>query len=238
MSSPNLIEMKNVFYRLLKDLFDLFFPKLCLSCHREISSDKKVICVDCELKLPLSHTHWGKNTKNRGVFISIPNIRHAFSLYFFEEDSVVEKMLYQLKYEGNQSIGRFFGRKLAGIIREGGYQFDGIVGVPLHPKRQRKRGFNQVDVIGESLGEALKIPYTGTYIKRVKNTPKLSKTKQNRGDILQHAFELTIEQKLPSRHYLLLDDIFTTGATLSACSQCILKDKNVCLSIATVALRN
>lgn len=230
--------MKNVFSTLLLDLFDLFFPKLCPGCDREISSKKKALCFECELELPLCYNHWTTDKESLMLTNRISNIHHAFSLYFFEENSVLEKMLYQLKYGGNKEIGRFFGRKLAGIIQEGGYQFDGIVGVPLHPKRKRKRGFNQVDVIGKSLGEALGIPYTGTYIKRVKNTPKLSKTKQNRGHILHNAFILDRKHAFASGHYLLLDDIFTTGATLSACINCIQKNKNVCLSIATVAFRN
>lgn len=190
MSLPNLIEMKKVFFSLLLDLFDLFFPKLCPGCDREILPQKKILCFECELELPFCYNHWINGEESFLFSNQIPNIHHAISLYYFEENSVLEKMLYQLKYGGNKEIGRFFGRKLAGVVQENGCQFDGIVGVPLHPKRKRKRGFNQVDIIGESLGEALGIPYTGSYIKRIKNTPKLSKTKQNRGHILHNAFTL------------------------------------------------
>ena len=78
-------------------------------------------------------------------------------------------------------------------------------------KRRRKRGFNQVDIIGKTAAKALGIPYYDTVLVRTKNTPPLSKVNGERSAILENAFE--IKQQLPAKHYLLLDDIFTTGAT-------------------------
>ena len=145
--------------------------------------------------------------------------------------------MYALKYQGNKEIGLFFGRKLAAAMVATKEDYDGIIGVPLHVKRRRKRGFNQVDIIGKAAAKALDIPYYGTALVRTKNTPPLSKVNGERNAILVNAFE--INQQLPAgKYYLLLDDIFTTGATLNACASILLEETAISLSIASVAYRN
>ena len=124
-----------------------------------------------------------------------------------------------MKYKGNRSVDLFFGQKLASLIAEAQLQFDGIIGVPLHPKRKRRRGFNQVDLIGERAANSLNIPYYGNFLKRVKHAPKLSQANKDRTEILQDAFRINSRIKLSKGHYLLIDDILTTGATLKACSR-------------------
>lgn len=116
-------------------------------------------------------------------------------------------------------MGLFLGQKLASLIAEAQLHFDGIIGVPLHPKRKRRRGFNQVDLIGECEAIALNIPYYGNFLKQIKQTPKLSQVNRDRKEILQDAFRINTRIKLSKGHYLLIDDILTTGATLKACSR-------------------
>jgi len=164
-------------------------------------------------------------------------IKQSFALYYFESTGLMEKLLYALKYQGNKEIGHFFGRKLAAAMVATKEDYDGIIGVPLHVKRRRKRGFNQVDIIGKTAAKALGIPYYDTVLVRTKNTPPLSKVNGERSAILANAFE--IKQPLPAgKHYLLLDDIFTTGATLNACASILLEETAISLSIASVAYRN
>ena len=148
----------------------------------------------------------------------------------------MERLLYALKYQGNKAVGLFFGKKLAAAIVESQVKYDGIIGVPLHLIRKRKRGFNQVDIVGKATSEALDIPYFSKVIIRTKNTPPLSKSKGKRSSVLSQAFAL--RQPLPAQgHYLLIDDIFTTGATLDACAITLLNQHAISLSIATIAYR-
>ena len=88
----------------------------------------------------------------------VPRLKHLFSLYYFEPTGIMESMLYALKYQENKTVGVFFGRKLAAAMAVSAVHFDGIIGVPLQPKRKRKRGYNQVDIIGETAAKALTIP--------------------------------------------------------------------------------
>lgn len=110
------------------------------------------------------------------LFASFP-IHQAFSLYVFEESALVESLLYELKHKSNRPVVLFFSQKLASLIAEAKLHFDGIIGVPLYPKLKKKRGFNQVDLIGESAGGALNIRYYGNFVNRIKHTPQVISSK-------------------------------------------------------------
>lgn len=238
MEEPNRLEMFVPLFRLLQSVFELFFPRLCIGCQREINFPKKVLCLHCELQLPLTYFHLIHPSPLKRHLLNDLKVDRVFSLYIFEETALIESLIYQLKYGGNKAISAFFGQKLASLICDLTATFDGIIGVPLHPKRQRKRGFNQVDLIGQSAANALSIPYYGTFLERIKHTPKLSKASRDRTEILQDAFRINPLIKLPKGHYLLLDDILTTGATLKACSKLLVKIDHLSLSIATIVYRN
>ena len=224
--------------QLFESVFDLFFPARCLHCNRGIGSPKAVLCLNCEINLPLTYSHlMHPSPLKKHLFAELP-LRRVFSLYVFEEGALIEALLYQLKYAGNKTVGLFFGQRLAGLIHSSKVNYDGIIGVTLHPKRERKRGFNQVDIIGESAAKALSIPYYGAILKRVKHTPKLSQSKRDRSEILQDAFQINPDFFLSKGHYLLIDDILTTGSTLRACSKVMLEIAEVSLSIGTIVYRN
>lgn len=224
--------------QLLKDLFLLFFPQLCLGCQKEIISRLNPLCYRCEIDLPSTYMPITQNSLsfNRNEYHC--TIRIAFSLYFFKEKSLIETLLYALKYQGNKKIGLFFGQKLGGSIAESEVHFDGIIGVPLHPFRRLRRGYNQVDLIGSAAAKVLEIPYYPKAIRRKKNTPALSKTRKSRQKLMTKAFRRNKKVKLPKGHYLLIDDIFTTGATLNSCLDLLQKEEGLTLSIGVIACRN
>ena len=158
LGEPNRLEMFANLFRLLQTVFDLFSPLRCLACQSAIQTPKKVLCLYCKLNLPLTFFHiMQPSPLKQQLFAAFP-IHQVFSLYVFEESALVESLLYEMKYKGNRSVGLFFGQKLASLIAEAQLQFDGIIGVPLHPKRKRRRGFNQVDLIGERAANSLNIP--------------------------------------------------------------------------------
>ena len=103
---------------------------------------------------------------------------------------------------------------------------------------KEKEGLTRSIFIGEAAAKALNIPYYGNYLQRVKHTPKLSQASRDRTAILQDAFRINPMIKTTKGHYLLLDDILTTGATLKACSKLMIKIDGLCLSIATIVYRN
>ena len=113
---------------------------------------------------------------------------------------------------------------------------DALVPVPLFSVRQRERGFNQAERLARRLGEAVSVPVRTNLLKRVLPTPsqtRLSRTE--RADNMRHAFALKKPLKLNGGSYVLIDDVFTTGATTSACAKLLLKAGAKRVAVWTVA---
>jgi ComF family protein len=116
-------------------------------------------------------------------------------------------------------------------------QVDVVVCVPLHPLKEKKRGYNQSAVFGESLAEAMGIPFVKNALYR--NTHSLSQTKQkrlHRYTNVENVFQVRLPHKLKGKHVLLVDDVLTTGATLECCAQQILEVPGTRISMATIAI--
>ena len=229
----------SLFFRaFIRPFIELIFPKLCWGCKKELSLHSNGPCLACEFSLPYIYFKGDYLLDISSELIPPLELKKVFALYYFYEGGRIEKMLYETKYQGIQTISIYFGKKLAAHILQQKWSFDGIIGVPLHKKRKRKRGYNQVDLIGQTAANLLSIPYFGTLIERIKNTPMLSLIKGNRVHIVKDAFRLNRKVTLKQGHYLLIDDIFTTGATLKACAMTMDNLSGLELSIATICCRS
>jgi ComF family protein len=115
-------------------------------------------------------------------------------------------------------------------------QFDFIIPVPLHPSKRRKRGYNQSEEFGKGLSEILNIPCTEKFLKRIKSTTtQTKKSKLNRWENVNEVFEVRDSEELQGKRVLLVDDVVTTGATLEACGEKLLRAGCGEISIACIA---
>ena len=231
--------MKNFAKELGSDFINLFFPKLCMGCMGVLIPSEKNICVHCQLQLPFTYFHLQENNPVKEKFKTRLNIRQATALCYFQENSIIEKLLYQLKYRGQKQLGAYFGTLLGKELKSSiNYQtIDAIIAVPLHQKRQRKRGYNQVSLFGKTIAHYLGVPYIEDALVRTQNTKQLTKNYYaDREKILENAFCLNLKDSAP-KHWLLVDDIITTGATLNFCGRLILENPKNELSIAAIGYR-
>jgi len=114
---------------------------------------------------------------------------------------------------------------------------EAVIPVPLNSKRKRKRGYNQVTVFGEKIANYLGVPFDEGYLLQTQNTKQLAKTfSKDRSLILKNAFQIKTKNTSP-KHWLLVDDVITTGATLEACGSLLLENPENRLSIATFGYR-
>ncbi|MDG1760635.1 MAG: phosphoribosyltransferase family protein [Flavobacteriaceae bacterium] len=112
---------------------------------------------------------------------------------------------------------------------------EGVVPVPLHPKRLRKRGYNQVSRFGKAIASLFNVPFYETILIRQKHTQTLvQKNRQERWKTLLNAFSIEQENAIENKHLLLVDDVLTTGATLEACAEKLQEIKGVRISITTM----
>lgn len=214
-----------------RGLFDLFFPRRCLNCDALISV-KNPLCVSCASNLP--YTHWKLDQENLGFekLDSLSQPEAAYSLLFFRHDNVTQKLLHHLKYNHHFEIGELLAQKLVSEIDLSNY--DGIIPIPIHPKKLKKRGYNQVMSFAETLALHFEIPLVDNYLIRIENNPsQVFKSRTQRLNSIKNAFGLT-ERKLKG-HFILVDDVLTTGATLSTCINLLRTQPAIKVSVVTMA---
>lgn len=226
--------MKQVIY----DLLNFFFPVYCPICGRPMSIRKMVLCLPCELKMPLAGYTSTRENPVEQLFWGRTKIEAATSFFRFEKGSKYQKLLHLLKYNGDKNMGIFLGKllgnELKGTLFE---QCDYIVPVPLHPKKKRKRGYNQGEIIAMGLSSVLDIPLMTNILLRTRFTS--TQTKKNRYERylnVEHVFTLEAQNiYIENCSVLLIDDVVTTGSTIEACAETLLQKKGVKVYVATVA---
>jgi ComF family protein len=143
-----------------------------------------------------------------------------------------------LKYKGQQQLGTFIGNWLGNEMLESDRfsTINQIIPVPLHPKKLRKRGYNQLTTFGLSLSQKLQVPYNDRVLIKISTTKtQTKKMRFDRWKNVQELFKVQNPSDLDNQHLLLIDDIITTGATLEACYEALSVVNNLKISLACMA---
>ena len=222
----------------LTDFWFLLFPKNCEACGRALSRGEEVICFDCLYELP--RTHFCKEIDNpiMQLFAGRIRLERATALFYFQKGSKFRKLLHSLKYRHKPEIGVLLGKELgAEMLSSGNFSdIDYIIPVPLHPNRQKKRGYNQSERIAAGISSVTKVPVLVDVLLR--NTDTQTQTKMNREERWQNLsgkFVVADNERLKGKHVLLVDDVVTTGATTESCGEALLSVDGLRLSIAVLA---
>ncbi len=225
--------------QLFSDIWSLFFPKICMSCNDVLHAEEKMICTYCRHKLPLTNYHFGEKNLTEKIFYGRCSVEHATSLLVFKKHGMVQKLIHQLKYKGHEEIGTLLGNWLGSELAtlENYKNIDVIVPVPLHKKKLRKRGYNQVDTFGKALAKQLHIPFVTDVLCRIKDSKTQTiKDRVTRWVDIEESFTVKNISILTTKHILLVDDVVTTGAVLESCVLALQKIPSIKVSIATMAI--
>ncbi len=222
-------------------IIDLFFPKVCAGCHTILITNETVFCTVCRHELPLTQYHL--DSKNEAVkkFYGKIMIEHASALLYFNKKGIVQELIHNLKYKGHEEIGTVLGNWYVEDLKELALEtpFDVVIPVPLHPKKFRERGYNQVTTFGKALAKGLKINYNDAVLYRKKYSKTQSKKNLiGRSDNIENIFDVIFTEENKNKHFLIVDDVLTTGATLEACSKALLKIPGAKISIVCMAMAN
>lgn len=220
------------------DLFNLFFPNLCLGCGQPMIRGEEVICSICHFHLPRTYFHNDPENPINRVFWGRVNLEAVAAYLYFHKGSTVQHLLHQLKYKGRQEIGirigKWYGQELnyADIF----CNVELIIPVPLHPRKLRKRGYNQSQAFAEGLSSVMKADQeTRCLFRKIDSKTQTRKARYNRWENVENIFAVKHPERIQGRHLLLVDDVLTTGATLESCAQALLEVRGVKVSIATIA---
>ncbi len=223
---------------LLDDLISLFYPRLCAGCNTSLLRGEEVLCLNCLADLPRTNYHQQEDNPVFQQFIGRVPVELATSFCRFDKGGHLQHLLHQLKYKGNLEVGQKMGLLFGyDLIQSPLYQnIDLIIPVPLHPKKERKRGFNQSTEICKGLSVAMQRPLIcGNLIRVVHTASQTRKGRFERWENVSGIFSVKNGPELAGKHLLLVDDVVTTGATLEACCIPLLMIPGVQVSIATLA---
>jgi ComF family protein len=226
------------FKQAIESVTHLFFPHICVGCGSDILSSQQLLCISCINKLPLTNYHAHADNPVEKTFWGRIPLMHATSYLYFSKNSIVQQLLHQFKYKGNQDIGVYFGRKMGDAFASAGrlQKADFLVPLPLHRSREHKRGYNQAEILCRGMAEAMNIPVLNTVVTRTAKTEtQTHKGRSSRWENMEGKFLVPEPNILQNKHVILVDDVITTGATLEACGLELLKAQGLILSIATLA---
>ncbi|OYQ37013.1 amidophosphoribosyltransferase [Flavobacterium cyanobacteriorum] len=223
---------------MFRSLVNLLFPMSCPGCGGPLLENENTICTRCRHDMPLTLQHlMPENEMYRRFYGRLP-VEHASAMVYFHKKDIVQEAIHNLKYRGREEVGlmmgRWYGPDLKGVAAL--QTVDDVVPVPLHGKKLRERGYNQVTKFGRAIAEALGANYNETILYRATYTK--TQTKKNltaRAEIIGSAFDVSFTEADNCKHFLLVDDVITTGATLESCGKALLKIPGARLSIVTMA---
>ena len=207
---------------------DYFLPRFCVSCSYKLSLDEDTICKDCLNKIERATQERIIHEYNR-KFKEKEIIEDFFSLFVFEKDKELQHSIHALKYNKKFKIGIFLGKLLGLELQKSHpeWKIDLIIPIPLHQLKKAERGFNQSFYIAKGLSKVLHSDVKENLVKRIKYTE--SQTTMNiteRKENISGAFKIRTKKSLKGKNILLIDDVITTGATISECG-IILKNTGV-----------
>lgn len=224
--------------KISSDLLHLVFPNLCLACERELTISDKHLCSFCQSELtptryhrlqeasPLDQTFWGRTP-----------VENVYAHYFFEKRKAVQDILFALKYANNKLLGTHYGREMGRELLESSFaKADAIIPVPLHPKKEFIRGYNQSLYLSYGLAEELKIPIDKKCVRRTEHTSSQTrKSRFQRWENVDGIFAVHPRIK-DYQHVIIVDDVITTGSTIEAMIHALrAQHPDLLISVATLA---
>lgn len=221
-------------------LINLFFPKLCAGCTSFLLEGENVICSRCRHEIPITnHIADPENEAMKKFYGKVP-VEFAAAFVYFHKKGIVQEMIHRLKYKGAEDIGTaigdWFAHDLEPLVLANA--IDVIVAVPLHRKKLRERGYNQVTAFGSALSQNLNLPFQeGLLVRNIYSKTQTRKSLLGRTEVTtQSIFDVVYKPLDHGKHFLLIDDVLTTGSTLEACARALLKIPGSKVSIICMAM--
>ena len=221
---------------------ELLFPQICVVCNDLLVGTETGICSICYNNMPYSP--WRFNDQNPIVkaLWGRSLLSAGFHLLSYRKGSIASRVLHSIKYENQQDLAVMLGRKIGFELRNSGFLIpvDGIVAIPMHPKKQKIRGYNQAELLAKGISEVISKPLISGLLTQTRQTQtQTTKGREDRGMNTGDKYQCNVNFSFnPLNHLLLVDDVMTTGSTLQAAEMAIRRvysPENLQLSIATLA---
>ena len=221
-----------------KDFLDLIFPRNCPQCGKALFDFEPCLCTICQGSLPVANFHLRPfdnelTSKIRGL----TQVNRAMAFIRFSKKGKSQQLLHQLKYRNKPEIGEEMGRLYGLTLKNSGYmhEWDLIIPVPLHPMKQKRRGYNQSEKFANGLSKVLEVRVENFLERRKFTETQTKKSRLKRLENVDEVFDLLEGESVNGLRILLVDDVITTGATLCACANVLLAYGAKHVDLATIA---
>ncbi|MDR2910252.1 MAG: ComF family protein [Bacteroidales bacterium] len=217
---------------------ELFFPKICVTCGNRLIRQENFVCIDCWLDLPVTHFNNVNENKVAQLFWGRANITHAAAYFSYKKGSRYRQLIHAIKYRGMKELGFEIGKRFGFELKEitNFKTVDLLVPVPLHPRKQKNRGYNQSEWIARGISNTMDLPViTNNLTRKAYTSTQTNKNRFERWQNVEEIFYVETPGFFTGKHILLIDDVVTTGSTLDVCASSLLKIDGVKVSIATLA---
>ncbi len=220
------------------DVLALLLPRACAACGRPLKDWEECLCLRCLAQLPVTHFDLNPDNPLAEMFWGRVRLSQAVAWFYFRKGSAYQDALHKLKYNDRPDIGFSMGKQFGYELNQsnGFMKPDLLIPVPLNPKKQRKRGYNQSEAIASGLSTGLHIPLANNILTRpIATATQTLKSRYDRYLNVSGKFKIAYPDQVENRHILLIDDVITTGATLEACAEELLAYPGVTVSVAALA---
>lgn len=233
------------FKKFLKAVDDALFPKdiTCDACGGELVADTRYrLCAKCMENLPLIAGHicevCGAPLSGEGEYCL--RCQKQESLFVRSRsplvyEGVAKELIYAMKFSGRKYINDTLAAMMADCFLANKMEADVIVFVPMTAKEERKRGFNQSELLANNLGKRLNLPVLPALLKLKDTPPQKELNREEREKNLDGAFKCIFDE-VKKLNVLLVDDVFTTGVTANECTKALLKAKAKSVQVLTAAV--
>ncbi|WEK68150.1 MAG: phosphoribosyltransferase family protein [Candidatus Chryseobacterium colombiense] len=214
-------------------ILDLLFPNRCIHCNRIIDGNV-FVCNLCFEQIHFTHFNYFENNYLKERCKLLFPVENAFALMQFEKENLSRKIVHELKYKNREKIGKILADWTAERLDFNNKKPDLLISVPLHSKKLKERGYNQLHLFTETLSKFYEIPFSHDLIKR--NHYSKAQALKNKQHRLETENTFSITQNITGKHIVLIDDVFTTGNTLSTIAWEILNAGDNQVSVLVMAI--
>ena len=224
--------------RLFKSLINILFPRVCAGCGNILLEGEDTVCSTCRFLLPKTGYELNPDNPLAQLFYGQMPFNAVMAEFFFSKTGKVQHLIHGLKYHGCRENGLFLGQEIGkSLLQAPDYQgIEYIIPIPLHPKKEKIRGYNQSHVIAEGISEIMKVPIAEKcLVRKVFTDTQTKKSREERYQNVKDIFDVKNAAKIAGKHVLLVDDVLTTGATLMSAGKALMEVEGIKISVATVA---
>lgn len=231
--------MAQTLIRWLQSLEHFVFPYHCVSCQKELPDAYDLICPICISDFNYTYYEtFVEDTPLDQVFFGRVPLVFTYAFLYFQKGTNTQNMIHAIKYKNNKNLARILGKWCGSKLLEmqGLNAPDAFISVPLHPKKEFLRGYNQGSEIAKGLTEGTRIPFVANVLQRkVFTETQTKKGKYERWTNVETVFIVKDPDKWIGKHLCLVDDVITTGATLEACVR-VLQDQIPEIKVSVLGL--